>query len=215
MMRPIFFQKNYWKLLVLPFILFFLQSYAQKKDSLVSGSPNIIFLQGETLIYSADESFNLQINEGKIIVKNSSTKYDENAGKQILIISNSVAHPSTNRDSDSHLKQLDKQVNHNNLAETRKIIAKYKEELKNYIPRNFESHHSEESFSTLNHKAQYYLLPGVNLKKKIKKFDLNSFSFHHLFYFLIFLILFAYFNKQAFISCYSKAFKIRPPPVFS
>lgn len=199
----------------MPFILFFLQSYAQQKDSLVNVSPSIIYLKGETLIYSADESFNLQINEGKTIVKNSSINYGENSGKQILIISKPTVHPSTNRDSDLHFKQLNNQINQNSLAKTRKIIAKYKEELKNHILREYESHHSEQNFTTLNHKAQYYLLPEVNSKKKIKKFDLNLFSFHHLFYFLIFLILFAYFNNQAFISCYSKAFKIRPPPVFS
>ena len=126
----------------MPFILFFLQSYAQQKDSLVNVSPSIIYLKGETLIYSADESFNLQINEGKTVVKNSSINYGKNSGKQILIISNSPVQSSTNRDSNLHFKQL---INQNNLAKTRKIIAKYKEELKNHILREYESHHSEQN----------------------------------------------------------------------
>lgn len=215
MLKPIIFQKNYWKFLLFPFLLFYLKSYSQKKDSLVKHSPNVIFLKGETLIYSFDESFNEQITKGTTLVKNCSIKYVKNSGKSGVVIYNVAINHSLNRDSNAPLKQLKKPINHNDLAKTLKIIAKYDAKLKNRILRKFENQNSEQNFSSSNYKAQYYLLPEVNVKKKTKKFGFNSFSLNLLLSCFIFLIFLAYFNKQALASCYLNAFKTRPPPIFS
>lgn len=213
MLKPIFLHKKYWKILLLPFLLFHLKFYSQENDSLNVRSSNTIFLKGEASIYSSDDNFNHQISEKTILIKGNSVKCIKNSGK-VLIIVNSYNYISTSRDSKDNTKSLFKKINPDDVK-AKKIINEYQSGLKYHIIRKFENHQSEQRFSNLKKTTLYYLLPEVNLNKKLKKACSSSLPFFaYVLCFLLFLPLLYWYDKRSISYYYSIVYNVRPPPFY-
>jgi hypothetical protein len=197
---------------VFTFIFLFFQVqflYAQNEKS---GSSAVISVSGGSAIFSADESFNQQIRQGRITVKNSSVSDKKSSGRNYLVIVHKRISKLNHADLASHIKDAEVKRKADLIKKIQKQIAS-REAMKDQFGNHIKNHPSSGGFSKTQNIVKHYVNERSShddqhkiAQEQYRNFVLRALDYLHA------QKYYAY-NSKSFDYCYSRVFSVRPPPI--
>ncbi|CAI8718355.1 hypothetical protein [Chryseobacterium sp. IT-36CA2] len=190
--------------------IFFNSLYAQDKKA-TDDKVEIVFVAQGTKIYSADQSFNNQIDQGKVIVENGDLSFEENDDShRVLIVSTPNSKiPSFSRQVKSSEEKKKKEL----LKKIKNEIDHYEAQKESFEKKDYHSFPSPFQFFSSHSTSQNCIAP-CNTSHDFSKIytDPKKYSIHHDLDNLH-TQKYSFYNNKSLDFCFSDVFSIRPPPV--
>lgn len=210
-MNNLSFFKNsvFFRIVILIILFLFSFSYAQQQKQDVDNQAAIITLENGAKFYSADDDFNQQVVQGKIIIKNARLAFKKMDDGKVLIAS-SVTH-SSNQNLAQQIKTIEVDKSKEVLRKIKKQIDRYEVESKFFEKQNYQNFPSQ--FFSSHPYSKNYVAPSYNVNyfSKIYASD-KDYSVKRALDFLH-TQQFTFYNNKSLNFCFSEVFPVRPPPV--
>lgn len=162
-------------------------------------------------IYSSDDSFNNQISQNKIILKNADVSFAVFKNSKILVVSTSANHRNLAKQAKDFGGKKRKKVQ----KDIQITIDEYKTRSKIFIKNDFNHLPSPTQFISRHSSTKDYIIPNdngsgfskinVNNKDYSVKIALNYLHTQRI----------TYYNSKSLDYCFSVVFSVRPPPVLA
>jgi hypothetical protein len=198
---------------VITIIIFFLFNsfFAQQQLTPSDDKPTTIFLSDGVAIYSSDDSFNDQISQKKITLKNADVSFAVFKNSKILVASTSTS--QRNQTLAKQAKDFEQKKRKKALKDIQITIDEYKTKSKLFTKNDFNHLPSPTQFFSRHSSTKDYIIPtdngsgfskiNVNNKDYSVKIALNYLHTQRI----------TYYNSKSLDYCFSVVFSVRPPPV--
>jgi hypothetical protein len=209
-MKKKFFEKSsYIFRIVILILLFAFNTFnGQQKIDNDTLSTNLV-LENGVMLFSADESFNTQIYEKKIIIRSAHLSILKSENSKALV---AVSGQKTYKLA-LQLKSIEKKKQIDAIRYIRKKIDNYRAKSKSFEIADFKPLPSSSQFLSGHSVAKNYILPRHNVHEFLKictkpkdqslQRSLNDLHIQK----------FIHYNNKSLDFCFSKVFSVRPPPV--
>ncbi|MCW3170754.1 hypothetical protein OMO38_19665 [Chryseobacterium sp. 09-1422] len=202
--------KAFLRVFIFPFLFLQVQFLYAQDDKSVSSA--VISVSSGSKIFSADESFNQQIKQGKITVKNASVEDQKSAEKEYLVIVHKRISKISHGSLASQIKNAEAKKKSDFPKKLQKQIASRKalDDQIREIDRKY--HHSSDSFSKSRNVGKHYVNERTHQQdqKEISADEKRRTAFRAIDY--LYSQKFYTYNNRSINYCYTKVFSVRPPP---
>lgn len=190
--------------------IFFNSLYAQDKKA-TDDKVEVVFVTQGAKVYSADQSFNNQIDQGKVIVEKGDVSFEQNDDShRVLIVSTPNSKiPSFSRQVKSSEEKKKKEL----LRKIKNKIDHYETQRKSFEKEDYHSFPSPFQFLSSHSTSQNCIAPSntphdfskiyTDPKKYFLNRDLDN----------LHTPKYTFYNNKSLDFCFSDVFSIRPPPV--
>jgi len=191
-------------------LIFFNSLYSQDKK-VTDDKVRVVFVTQGAKVYSADQSFNNQIDQGEIIVKNGDLSFEEDDDShRVLIVSTPNSKiPSFSRQVKSSEEKKKKKL----LKEIKNEIDHYEAQKESFEKKDYHNFPSPFQFLSSHSTSQNCIAPSntphdfskiyTDPKKCFLNQDLDN----------LHTPKYTFYNNKSLDFCFSDVFSIRPPPV--
>lgn len=162
-------------------------------------------------IYSSDDSFNNQISQNKIILKNADVSFAVFKNSKILVVSTSANH----RNLAKQAKDFGGKKRKKALKDIQVTIDEYKTRSKLFTKNDFSHLPSPTQFFSVHSSTKDYIIPNdsgnsfskinANNKDYSVKIALNYLHTKKI----------THYNNKSLDYCFSVVFSVRPPPILA
>ncbi|CAD7809486.1 hypothetical protein CHRY9390_02017 [Chryseobacterium aquaeductus] len=226
MQKPLFYTSNivngskavqgfdYFRILVMCLLSFCsILGYSQENDTIKRTSPPTIVLKNGAKIFSKDESFNKQILDNKIVIKNSDVLYQENSSKSNLlqVVAKKMSDEKSNLQK--QLKAAEDNTQREAIKKVRKEIDQHKEKMKSFPNEKIDGFPSSERLVASSHINQDYIGSFYHGHSFSKIYTAENI-------YIVFTALdflhsqkITHYNSKSLAFCYSEVYSVRPPPL--
>lgn len=199
-------------------IFFFFCSFISAQEGIgKSVSPPTLVLKQGAAIFSADASFNNQINSDKITVKNAdiSDIGAQSAAKVLTAKSERIDEvKAPKNDFKSDLKKAEVNKKKEALKNVKKEIVEHNNEAKknSFNSKNLRGVSSSGHFAASTSINKDYVTPSYNHHHLSKIFALQNLNVVNWALDFLHKQKYAYYNNKSLDYCFSEVFSVRPPP---
>lgn len=174
----------------------------------------IIILKDGAKLYSADDSFNRQVLEDHIVVKNSDISYrNKSSEDRLLQLTAKRLQNEEKKNLEDQVKLAEKARQKDALQKVKNEIDKFRERSQVFAKIDFTSVPSSYQFLSTSAIAKVYVAPGQNNNDFSKLYaSADSFLVRQALDYLH-SQKYTYYNNKSLSFCFSEVFSVRPPPV--